>query len=396
MLHEQGLEIVNEDTVRWKKDCVKHARDWPVKEEVVTAAVVIFLDHMHSTRKQRFVLTLTYYKTAAGTTSAAELASREYKTTRTVALLALRSSRWVFQILTITAAASFILLLATSETRATYLLKRRVKVMEKTAGGFPLRIENPDHIPDLPTFIRLILRPLRLLLTKPIVIMVSVISGVAFALVYLFIEVLPVVYHSFGFTAQQSTLILLALGLGFLCTIFTRILDYRFSKQQELASEPPGPEAKLTGFLIAAPAFAIGLWWFAWTVPPNVHSIPWIASALSLIPIGFAINEFDCVLVGYLTNSYTTFASSAFAAFAMLRSALSATFPLFAHGMYEKLGANYATTVLAVLATMACVCPWVLIRYGRRIREASRFAEYSAAVNEGTRTGAVELGNVRI
>lgn len=292
--------------------------------------------------------------------------------------------RWIFHISATVAAVAFLFLLATCESRATYLLQQHVKAIEKDTGVSTLRIENPDYVPDLPTFFRLIVRPLRLLLTEPIVIIVSIISGVAFALIYLFIEVLPIIYSTFGFTPQQSSLLFIAIGLGFLCTTFTRLYDYRVSKRRTIETHPMSPEDKLTGFAIAAPAFAIGLWWFAWTVPPLVSSTIWVVSALALIPIGFAINEFDCVLVGYLTDSYTTFASSAFASLSMLRSGLSATFPLFAHGMYTSMGANYATTTLAGVATLVCFCPIVLLRYGKRIRQASKFAQYSLAIDEST------------
>ncbi|CAO1599620.1 hypothetical protein XANCAGTX0491_003336 [Xanthoria calcicola] len=220
--------------------------------------------------------------------------------------------------------------------------------------------------------------------------MVSIISGTAFALVYLFIEVLPIIYGEKGFTKQQSSLVLIAIALGFSFTPLTRLYDYNRFKKAKRQGRLLTPEEKLMGFAVAAPAFAIGLWCFAWTVPPEVPGLPWIVSALALVPIGFAINEFDCVLVGYLTESYTTFSSSAFASFSMVRSALSATFPLFAHAMYEKLGANYATTILAAAATAACICPIVLIRYGRRTRQASRFAQYSLTVGI-TETNAHEM-----
>lgn len=291
------------------------------------------------------------------------------------------------------------LVLATSESRATYLLKQRVEVIGKNTGNEFLRIENPDHIPDRRTFIRLILRPIRLLLTEPIVLMVSAISGVAFALIYLFVEVLPIVYGAFGFSQQQASLIFLSIGLGFLCTTFTRIYDHQVWKNRGPDARPLSPEEKLTGFAIAAPAFAIGLWWFAWTIAPQVPHVPWAVSALALIPIGFAINEFDCVLVGYLTDSYTTFASSAFASLSMVRSVLSAAFPLFAHEMYTELGANYATTILAVVATITCLCPVILIRYGWRIRQASRFARYSLAIGEsdlGLDDEHTELEGIRV
>jgi hypothetical protein len=269
----------------------------------------------------------------------------------------------------------------TRESRATHLLEQRVQVIRKTMGDVSLRTQNPDRVPDLHTYITVVLlRPLRLLLTEPIVAMVSAISGIAFALIYLFTEVLPIVYGSYGFRSEQTSLAFIAMAIGFLCSIFTRILDHRLAVRRD---HNLSPEEKLTGFAIAAPAFAIGLWWFAWTVPPAVHA-PWIISMLALIPIGFAINEFDCVLVGYLTDAYTTFASSAFASLSLLRSILSGVFPLFARQMYTNVGANYATTILAGVATVACVSPLILIRYGARIRRASKFASYSLALeNEG-------------
>lgn len=115
----------------------------------------------------------------------------------------------------------------------------------------------------------------------------------------------------------------------------------------------------------------------------------------SKVPIGFAINEFDCVLIGYLTDSYTTFASSAYASLSLLRSIASAVFPLFAHQLYATQGANYASTILAAVATLACVSPIRLIKYGKRLRHASKFARYSLEVgNEESSAGTGMNGRV--
>jgi hypothetical protein len=293
------------------------------------------------------------------------------------------SRRWIFYISTMVAIISVGALLATKESRATTLLQRRLKAVSNETGNDALHIENPDHVPDLQFFVRVILlRPLRLLMTEPIVFLVSAISGTAFALIYLFTEALGIIYGYYGFSDDQASLAFTPIGIGFLCSIFTRIYDHhvaaRFAKRNRIML----PEDKLTGFAIAAPAFAIGLWWFAWSIPPMV-SVPWIVSMLVLVPVGFATNEFDCVLVGYLTDSYTTYASSAFASLSMLRSLLSAGFPLFAHSMYTNIAPNYAMMVLASFAAAVCVSPFVLIKYGERIRESSKFARYSVALGAG-------------
>ncbi|KAI9877798.1 MAG: hypothetical protein M1830_002769 [Pleopsidium flavum] len=306
--------------------------------------------------------------------------------------------RWVFYITAAIAGLSALLLLAIRESRASQLLERRVCAIRKATGDSSLRIQTLDHAPNLRTFIRLALfRPLYLLFTEPIVLMVSIMSAIAFGLIYLFTEVLPIVYGSYGFTVQQTSLAFIPIGIGLVCCVFTRLYDRNLIVKRGKSGQSLSPENKLTGFAIAAPALAIGLWWFAWTIPPAVPHVPWVVSMFALILIGFAINEFDCVLVGYLADSCTNFASSAYASLSLLRSIFSAVFPLFASQMYTTLGANYASTILAAVATVACVSPFLLIRYGEQIRQASKFARYSLAVNnENGADGGEADGDIEI
>ena len=59
------------------------------------------------------------------------------------------------------------------------------------------------------------------------------------------------------------------------------------------------------------------------------------------------------------------------------------------------LGANYAGSVLAGVATVACFVPILLVRYGKAIRRASKFARYSVLMYnansaDGTVAGSAE------
>lgn len=49
----------------------------------------------------------------------------------------------------------------------------------------------------------------------------------------------------------------------------------------------------------------------------------------------------------------------------------------FTHDMYTDITANAATCILAAIGTLFCVAPYILLRYGVRIRKASPFAQYS-------------------
>ena len=295
------------------------------------------------------------------------------------------SRQWIFWISGAITGFVSVLLLGIRESRPSRLLKRKVKLLHVLTGNTALRAQDPDHVPDLETFVRnVIVRPL-LLFSEPIVLMVSFMSAIAFGLVYLFIEALTIVYGLYGFTSQQSSLTLIALGIGLCFGVFTRLYDIKLLRHRQQARGHLVPEDKLTGFAIASPILALALWWFAWTVPPVVPNGHWIVSVLALIPIGFAVNEFDCVLASYMADSYTIYSASAFASLSMMRSLFSATFPLFTKQLYTRLGPNYASSILAGIATIACVNPFIFLKYGKQIRQRSKFAEFSLKVYDENR-----------
>lgn len=131
------------------------------------------------------------------------------------------------------------------------------------------------------------------------------------------------------------------------------------------------------GFAIAAPALAIGLIWFAWTVPPTAPQIHWLVPTAALVLVGFAVNEMAYTLSAYLTDAYLLYAASAFCGLAFVRALVSGVMPLVANRMYPALGANIAGTVVASFALIFCLAPWVFFRYGRVLREKSPFAKHS-------------------
>jgi hypothetical protein len=75
---------------------------------------------------------------------------------------------------------------------------------------------------DFKPFARIaVSRPLRLFFTEPIDFMVSVISAVAFGMIYLFTDELPPVYQSVGFSTTSSTLPFLGICVGLVLGLIT-------------------------------------------------------------------------------------------------------------------------------------------------------------------------------
>lgn len=93
--------------------------------------------------------------------------------------------------------------------------------------------------------------------------------------------------------------------------------------------------------------------------------------------VGFALNENVYTLTGYLADSYTIYAASGYAGLILARASTCAIIVPFTRQMYTQLGYNVATSILAAVATVFCVAPFVFTRYGKQIRKRSKFASSS-------------------
>lgn len=276
------------------------------------------------------------------------------------------------------------------ESRPSQLLRQKVKKLcRKTSFASISAVDEVESFPGLKGFCRNSLAlPVRLFFTEPIVFATSIMAASVYGVTYLYTEAFTVIYeHGYGFTSKQTSLVLLAIGGGVLFSFLPRIYDIRICNLRRRQNRPVEPEDKLFGFYAAAPVLAIGLWWFAGTVPPLVTDLTPAASIVSQLLYGFAVVEFDNVLSGYLTDTYATYAASANAPMAFLRAILSGTFPLFGTQMFENLGANNALFLLASLATGYCgVAVWFGMK-GRSIRTRSPFAEKTWAASNGDSSG---------
>lgn len=88
--------------------------------------------------------------------------------------------------------------------------------------------------------------------------------------------------------------------------------------------------------------------------------------------------------VDYLSDCYTLYASSALAAMNFWRNVSAASFPLFTDVLYAKMGIHGAGSLVAGIATLLAIIPFVAFRYGKRLRAKSRFAKTMADVQGRT------------
>jgi hypothetical protein len=265
------------------------------------------------------------------------------------------------------------------ESRPSTILRREIRAIARSSGFDGLYYESVDSVPSFGAFCETsLVLPIRIFFTEPIVFLTSTMAATVSAIIYVFPEAFPVVFaDAFNFDQRQCSLVNLAISFGVLFTFIPRLYDIRVSNHCRRNNIVAQPEDKIFGFLVAAPILAAAFWWFSLTIPPLVEGLsPWIPIA-SLSLVGFSVVEFDTVLAGYLTDTYTSHAASANASLSFLRAVLSGILPLFGRRMFAGLGPNNAMFILAGSATLYCGVAVLFAKYGKSIRLRSNFAQHT-------------------
>ncbi|KAL3425812.1 major facilitator superfamily transporter [Phlyctema vagabunda] len=217
-------------------------------------------------------------------------------------------------------------------------------------------------------------RPMRLLVTEPIVLLLSIYMSFIYGLLYLFLTAYPIVFQQIhGFSGGVGGLPYLGMVIGQLSAgLYIILLQPAYNRKLAANNGVPVPEWRLMPVVYGGISFAIGLFWFGWTgYKKEIH---WIAPTLSGLLTGFGLLAIFLQSLNYLVDAYLMFAASAIAANTFLRSLAGAGFPMFAQYMFASLGVNWAGTLLGCVAFLLVPIPICFLLYGERIRARSAFA----------------------
>jgi hypothetical protein len=133
----------------------------------------------------------------------------------------------------------------------------------------------------------------------------------------------------------------------------------------------PPPEVRLIPMMASCWFIPIGLFIFAWTSYPHLS---WAGPAFGGLPVGFGFIFLYNSANNYIVDSYQHQAASGLAAKTFLRSLWGASTVLFTEQMYNRLGYQWASTLLAFIGLACCAIPFVFWFYGANIRKHSKFA----------------------
>lgn len=178
------------------------------------------------------------------------------------------------------------------ETRTTIMMNRIAKRRRKENPN--ANIWGPDELTpfrerfSVKEVLQTWIRPFRMFLTEPIVLVLSLLSGFSDALVFMFIQSFAIVYKQYGFSTVQIGLSFIPIGVGY-CIAWAAFIPAIRRNIKERENNPDDEkaqyESRLWFLLYTAPCLPIGLFGFAWTILPG---LPWIASMIFSAIIGIA------------------------------------------------------------------------------------------------------------
>lgn len=257
------------------------------------------------------------------------------------------------------------------ETNATVLLQRKAERMRKETGNLKLvprtaRKETPRQM-----LVRAITRPLKMLIFSPIVLLVSLYTGLMFGLIFLLFTTFPTVFQEvYGFDAGTSGLAYLGLGIGMMVglVLFSILSDKLLGQKQ--GGSVPKPEQRLILMKWLGPITPLGCFMYGWSAYYHTH---WIVPILGTFIVG--LGSLFVVIPGqiYLVDAFgSEAAASALAANLLVRSPFGAFLVLAAAPLYDNLGLGWGNSVLGFITLAFTPVPWLFYRYGETLR--TRFA----------------------
>ncbi|KAL1891042.1 Synaptic vesicle transporter SVOP [Sporothrix stenoceras] len=283
--------------------------------------------------------------------------------------------RWLYWIQLILAGAVwFMITFTVPETYAPTILKKRAAKLRKSTG-------EPDHVTEqeldtrpLTERLRIFLfRPLQLLFGELIVFLLSLYMSVLYGLLYMFFVAYPIIYQKGkGYSAGKTGLMFIPVAVGVLlsaaCSPFVN--KHYLTLVHKYNGKPPA-ETRLIPMMLSCWFIPIGLFIFAWT---SYTDLSWAGPAMGGFPVGFGFIFLYNSANNYLVDSYQHQAASALAAKTCIRSFWGAGVVLFTSQMYDRLGDQWASSLLAFISLACCAIPFLFWIYGARIRKHSKYA----------------------
>lgn len=287
------------------------------------------------------------------------------------------SWRWVYWTFLIVAGFAYcVLMLLVPETHGPTILKRRAAKLRKLTGDNRYKTYAELQPKNWAETAKIsLLRPF-LLLSEIIVFLMTIYMSVLYGLLYMFFFAYPMVYQrGKGWSASMTGVMFIPIGVGvMMATAIAPIFNKQYNNRAQVyrdRGELPPAELRLIPMMWLCWFVPVGLFPFAWSSYPHVS---WAGPCFSGLAVGFGFCGLYNPANNYIVDSYQHYAALALAAKTFVRSVWGAACPLFTIQMYNKLGYEWATSLMGFISLACCAIPYCFYIWGAKIRTFSKYA----------------------
>lgn len=212
-------------------------------------------------------------------------------------------------------------------------------------------------------------RPVRLLLTRPVVQLLALVLGLNFAIYSLLIGTYATLFiDRYGQTQSVSALhyISIAVAATMAAQVGGRVMDWWYRDLSRRNGGEGKPEFRAPYLIPGVILLPLGLFLYGWGAE---YRVPW-----PVLDTGAAVFALGSIIVtqmlyAYQLDEFVEHGASANAATRVLSYLLGFAFPIFAPKLYETLGYGWGNSMLGFIWVAFCFpLPIVLWLWGEKIR----------------------------
>jgi MFS family permease len=278
------------------------------------------------------------------------------------------------------------------ETYAYTILEKKTKKLRAETGNEKLRSAADTGVTPQELFSASIIRPTKMLLFSPIILLLSLYMAIIYGYLYLLFTAMPTLYATqYGFSTGSIGLTYIGSGIGSILGLALSggLSDRLMKRLTAKNGGEPKPEYRLPTMVVASFFVPLGLFVYGWTAEKNLHWIlpivgmgflsfgmmcAFVSCPLNLfLSLNFSLTSSKMGISVYIVDAYTRYAASAMSATTVLRSLVGALLPLVGGRMYNSLGYGWGTSLLAFIAVAMIPVPVVFLMYGEKIRQKTFF-----------------------
>lgn len=262
------------------------------------------------------------------------------------------------------------------ETHPGTILSRKAHHLRQKTGNIFIYAENDKISFTFGGIITKVLtRPMHMFIVEPILLLMTIYNSFVFGLLYLFLTEIPLIFGPGGYNFSEGVSLLPYIGIilgvevGGAMNVF---FEKRYLKKVADAGKLL-PEERLIPMFIGSICLPIGIFWLSWAGQYH-DKVHWIVPTIGNFPLGVGLICIFLPSLNFLIECYLPCVASALAANTFMRYGFGGSFPLFARQMFKGIGIDWGGSLLAFFSIALIPMPILFYKYGKLLREKSRFA----------------------